>query len=153
MVERGLGRQAGRAASAPLTVQNADGRARGRRRTPTPLRAGPGGGGQPFFFLQAEDGIRDLQGDWSSDVCSSDLDSGPRYGLPWRLVFRYFPHRTYIRTDCSRLPAPKKRVRTENRRHRSVAPPHLRVRYRPTGPVPLLSRARGKTGLVISRSS
>src|SRR2546426_8035648 len=26
-----------------------------------------------FFFFQAEDGIRDLQGDWSSDVCSSDL--------------------------------------------------------------------------------
>src|SRR5256885_2402663 len=25
------------------------------------------------FFFQAEDGIRDLQGDWSSDVCSSDL--------------------------------------------------------------------------------
>src|ERR1039457_7347090 len=23
------------------------------------------------FFFQAEDGIRDLQGDWSSDVCSS----------------------------------------------------------------------------------
>src|ERR1022692_3364448 len=28
-----------------------------------------------FFFFQAEDGIRDLQGDWSSDVCSSDLKS------------------------------------------------------------------------------
>src|SRR5205807_3073501 len=28
-----------------------------------------------FFFFQAEDGIRDLQGDWSSDVCSSDLSS------------------------------------------------------------------------------
>src|SRR5256885_4298287 len=27
------------------------------------------------FFFQAEDGIRDLQGDWSSDVCSSDLAS------------------------------------------------------------------------------
>src|SRR5256885_9472024 len=26
-----------------------------------------------LFFFQAEDGIRDLQGDWSSDVCSSDL--------------------------------------------------------------------------------
>src|SRR5574341_898642 len=26
-----------------------------------------------FFFFQAEDGIRDLVGDWSSDVCSSDL--------------------------------------------------------------------------------
>src|SRR3712207_7648679 len=25
-----------------------------------------------FFFFQAEDGIRDI-GDWSSDVCSSDL--------------------------------------------------------------------------------
>src|ERR1039457_744752 len=24
-------------------------------------------------FFQAEDGMRDLQGDWSSDVCSSDL--------------------------------------------------------------------------------
>jgi len=27
-----------------------------------------------FFFFQAEDGIRDIGGDWSSDVCSSDLD-------------------------------------------------------------------------------
>src|SRR5437762_7024146 len=26
-----------------------------------------------FFFFQAEDGIRDYIGDWSSDVCSSDL--------------------------------------------------------------------------------
>src|SRR6056297_4003634 len=26
-----------------------------------------------FFFFQAEDGIRDLRSDWSSDVCSSDL--------------------------------------------------------------------------------
>src|SRR2546430_4357393 len=26
-----------------------------------------------FFFFQAEDGIRDLTVDWSSDVCSSDL--------------------------------------------------------------------------------
>ncbi len=25
------------------------------------------------FFFQAEDGIRDVPGDWSSDVCSSDL--------------------------------------------------------------------------------
>src|SRR5207248_5214140 len=25
------------------------------------------------FFFQAEDGIRDSYGDWSSDVCSSDL--------------------------------------------------------------------------------
>src|SRR2546423_6348309 len=28
-----------------------------------------------FFFFQAEDGIRDLTVDWSSDVCSSDLDA------------------------------------------------------------------------------
>src|SRR5690242_21392511 len=27
-----------------------------------------------FFFFQAEDGIRDLTCDWSSDVCSSDLE-------------------------------------------------------------------------------
>src|SRR5947209_11855071 len=27
-----------------------------------------------FFFFQAEDGIRDYWRDWSSDVCSSDLD-------------------------------------------------------------------------------
>src|SRR3546814_281676 len=27
-----------------------------------------------FFFFQAEDGIRDRISDWSSDVCSSDLD-------------------------------------------------------------------------------
>src|SRR5688572_32169322 len=26
-----------------------------------------------FFFFQAEDGIRDFDCDWSSDVCSSDL--------------------------------------------------------------------------------
>src|SRR2546421_7662191 len=26
-----------------------------------------------FFFFQAEDGIRDPDRDWSSDVCSSDL--------------------------------------------------------------------------------
>ncbi len=29
-----------------------------------------------FFFFQAEDGIRDVPGDWSSDVCSSDLPFG-----------------------------------------------------------------------------
>ena len=28
-----------------------------------------------FFFFQAEDGIRDRACDWSSDVCSSDLDN------------------------------------------------------------------------------
>src|SRR5256885_13310123 len=33
-----------------------------------------------FFFFQAEDGIRDLQGDWSSDVCSSDLNSNGNFG-------------------------------------------------------------------------
>src|SRR5437867_10271500 len=30
--------------------------------------------GLGHFFFQAEDGIRDSYGDWSSDVCSSDLD-------------------------------------------------------------------------------
>src|SRR3712207_3089172 len=29
-----------------------------------------------FFFFQAEDGIRDIGRDWSSDVCSSDLIRG-----------------------------------------------------------------------------
>src|SRR5947207_4053121 len=29
-----------------------------------------------FFFFQAEDGIRDHCVTWSSDVCSSDLDTG-----------------------------------------------------------------------------
>src|SRR5690349_21999580 len=29
-----------------------------------------------FFFFQAEDGIRDPLRDWSSDVCSSDLQAG-----------------------------------------------------------------------------
>src|SRR5256886_12887977 len=29
-----------------------------------------------FFFFQAEDGIRDFDCDWSSDVCSSDLAAG-----------------------------------------------------------------------------
>src|SRR3712207_8042301 len=28
-----------------------------------------------FFFFQAEDGIRDIGVDWSSDVCSSDLQT------------------------------------------------------------------------------
>src|SRR3712207_694125 len=28
-----------------------------------------------FFFFKAEDGIRDIGGDWSSDVCSSDLET------------------------------------------------------------------------------
>src|SRR6202451_4790343 len=32
-----------------------------------------------MFFFQAEDGIRD-SGDWSSDVCSSDLEAGGRPG-------------------------------------------------------------------------
>src|SRR5690242_18694147 len=37
-----------------------------------------------FFFFQAEDGIRDLTCDWSSDVCSSDLvaGGGPSAGQP-----------------------------------------------------------------------
>src|SRR3989454_5522357 len=33
-----------------------------------------------FFFFQAEDGIRDLT-DWSSDVCSSDLEMGMKANL------------------------------------------------------------------------
>src|SRR2546421_4801417 len=33
-----------------------------------------------FFFFQAEDGIRDSDRDWSSDVCYSDLKKG-RYTL------------------------------------------------------------------------
>src|SRR5438309_8019132 len=40
-----------------------------------------------FFFFQAEDGIRDGNCDWSSDVCSSDLTtrpSRPRSGCPRR---------------------------------------------------------------------
>src|SRR6056297_4293124 len=32
-----------------------------------------------FFFFQAEDGIRDLRSDWSSDVCSSDLEEARRW--------------------------------------------------------------------------
>src|SRR2546421_9327269 len=35
-----------------------------------------------FFFFQAEDGIRDPDRDWSSDVCSSDL---PPLRLPGEL--------------------------------------------------------------------
>src|SRR3712207_7995462 len=31
-----------------------------------------------FFFFQAEDGIRDIGRDWSSDVCSSDLTARVR---------------------------------------------------------------------------
>src|SRR3712207_654672 len=31
-----------------------------------------------FFFFQAEDGIRDIGRDWSSDVCSSDLSNYPQ---------------------------------------------------------------------------
>src|SRR2546430_9539675 len=32
-----------------------------------------------FFFFQAEDGIRDFDCDWSSDVCSSDLGGSPTF--------------------------------------------------------------------------
>src|SRR6056297_3359329 len=32
-----------------------------------------------IFFFQAEDGIRDLRSDWSSDVCSSDLEEARRW--------------------------------------------------------------------------
>src|SRR3712207_413323 len=35
-----------------------------------------------FFFFQAEDGIRDI-GDWSSDVCSSDLKVGDEFVFLW----------------------------------------------------------------------
>src|SRR3712207_6959976 len=43
------------------------------------------------FFFQAEDGIRDIGGDWSSDVCSSDLR--PAYAEP---EYRYVePRRVY----------------------------------------------------------
>src|ERR1022692_754819 len=41
-----------------------------------------------MFFFQAEDGIRDLQGDWSSDVCSSDLCVGAICSQPWRSAIR-----------------------------------------------------------------
>src|SRR2546430_98940 len=34
-----------------------------------------------FFFFQAEDGIRDLTVTGVSDVCSSDLDHTPIFGL------------------------------------------------------------------------
>src|SRR3989449_4419713 len=33
---------------------------------------------QLFFFFQAEDGIRDVAVNWSSDVCSSDLKANSR---------------------------------------------------------------------------
>src|SRR3712207_6935274 len=35
-----------------------------------------------YFFFQAEDGIRYIGVDWSSDVCSSDLARPPRRGAP-----------------------------------------------------------------------
>ena len=38
------------------------------------------------FFFQAEDGIRDNQCDWSSDVCSSDL--GEKYMMDFPKVFK-----------------------------------------------------------------
>src|SRR2546428_3291607 len=49
-----------------------------------------------FFFFQAEDGIRDSDRDWSSDVCSSDLadhvrdfrDDNPHAIVARLLVFR-----------------------------------------------------------------
>src|SRR5699024_11348718 len=37
------------------------------------------------FFFQAEDGIRDRNVTWSSDVCSSDLDRGGQFAA--QLVF------------------------------------------------------------------
>src|SRR3712207_7761618 len=39
-----------------------------------------------FFFFQAEDGIRDIGVDWSSDVCSSDLTVIS--AVMWRLMFQ-----------------------------------------------------------------
>src|SRR5438309_8634036 len=41
----------------------------------------------PSFFFQAEDGIRDWNCDWSSDVCSSDLfPSVLRRGVYWSVA-------------------------------------------------------------------
>src|SRR2546430_4987465 len=42
-----------------------------------------------FFFFQAEDGIRDFDCDWSSDVCSSDLNAaiGAKGGVDTLEVF------------------------------------------------------------------
>src|ERR1022692_2114613 len=44
-----------------------------------------------FLFFQAEDGIRDLQGDWSSDVCSSDLSMQLHFWAPVELVSQVVP--------------------------------------------------------------
>src|SRR5207248_9989909 len=48
-----------------------------------------------FFFFQAEDGIRDPYGDWSSDVCSSDLEREMTW--TWE-EFRRLP-RVTVRSD------------------------------------------------------
>src|SRR3712207_6959235 len=51
-----------------------------------------------FFFFQAEDGIRDIWRDWSSDVCSSDLakrplaQPQPALALPHEHVIELGPH-------------------------------------------------------------
>src|SRR5438093_3939763 len=39
--------------------------------------------GSSCFFFQAEDGIRDLVSDWSSDVCSSDLGTSTIVSFPF----------------------------------------------------------------------
>src|SRR4029077_2423810 len=65
----------------PSTEASACLRCASSRRTPPPGRGSPCP--RPavslceycLFFFQAEDGIRDSC-DWSSDVCSSDLESG-----------------------------------------------------------------------------
>src|SRR6266571_52399 len=69
----------GRPVTSPHRLADARGRklsekpmARGRRFHRVTLTV-PAPRGMPSFFFQAEDGIRDLTCDWSSDVCSSDL--------------------------------------------------------------------------------
>src|ERR1051325_11377603 len=62
--------------------------------------------GAIIVFFQAEDGIRDTSGDWSSDVCSSDLSSRRRSAATIR--------RRVPRASCAR--SAERATRSEERR-------------------------------------
>src|ERR1039457_1863696 len=89
------------------------------------------------LFLQAEDGIRDLQGDWSSDVCSSDLWPPPEtsFSCPTRqgTIFRICP----ARNTCALCPTP---ITGWSRSVRSPTCSRGSTRSR------RITRARGSTG-------
>src|ERR1039457_3846621 len=84
------------------------------------------------IVFQAEDGIRYLQGDWSSDVCSSDLNRPPTKLTGWRsppvpcsvqasstFVFRSEEHTSELQSPCNlvcRLLLEKKKKKKHKQR-------------------------------------